>query len=112
MQISKIYSIYDRKAQYYLPLFNDRTDADAIRRFTEIVTVSDTPVSKYPADYDLVRLGALDLESGQIVPEYPVGTLLNGLVALQNAQTERSRYKVLLERPEQVDIEEILAENP
>ena len=54
MQIHKLYSIYDRKAAYYLPAFQMRSHADAERQFSEIVTSSDTPISKYPADYDRV----------------------------------------------------------
>lgn len=109
MQEAKIYSIYDRKAAYYLPLFNMRGHADALRQFSEIVVNSDTPIAKYPADYDLVCLGSIDLETGSIAPTYPVETLINGLVSLQNAQLERSRYAKLL-KSEQVDIEELIAE--
>jgi len=109
MQEARIFSIYDRKAAYYLPLFTMRSDAEAVRQFTEIVTQSDTSVSKYPADYDLVCLGWIDLEKGHIEPIYPCDTLINGLVALQNAQIERSRYAKIL-KSDQVDIEEIIAE--
>lgn len=109
MQEAHIYSIYDRKAAYYLPLFNQRGHADANRQFTELVINSDTPIAKYPADYDLVCLGSIDLETGRIDPIYPVETIINGLVALQNAQLERSRYAKVL-KSEQVDIEELIAE--
>lgn len=109
MQTATIYSIYDRKAAYYLPLFTMRGDADAIRQFTGIVTQSDTDVSKYPADFDLVSLGGIDLENGRIEPEYPVRTIINGLVAFQTAQTERARYAKILSNP-QTDIEDLIAE--
>lgn len=108
MQINNLYSIYDRKAAYYLPLFTMRSHADAERQFSEIVTNSDTPVSKYPADYDLVCLGQMNLETGQIVPTYPCETLINGLVSLQNAHFERSRYAKALNS--QVDLEDLIAE--
>jgi len=109
MQNGTLYSIYDRKAAYYLPLFTVRSDADAIRQFTDIITQSDTNVSKYPADYDLVSLGEIDLEIGRIEPVYPARTIINGLVAFQAAQTERARYAKILSNP-QVDIEELIAE--
>lgn len=109
MQEAHIYSIYDRKAQYYLPLFTQRGHADAQRQFTELVTQSDTPIAKYPADYDLVCLGSIDLETGRIEPTYPCETLINGLVSLQNAHVERSRYAKVLQT-EQVDIEDLIAE--
>lgn len=108
MQIHHLYSIYDRKAAYYLPVFTLRSHAEAERQFTEIVTQSETPVSKYPADYDLVCLGQINLETGQIAPTYPCETLINGLVSLQNAHLERSRYAKALNP--QMDLEEVLAE--
>nr|QJB20245.1 MAG: nonstructural protein [Microvirus sp.] len=108
MQIHNLYSIYDRKAAYYLPVFTMRSHADAERQFTEIVTASETPVAKYPADYDLICLGEIDLETGRITPTYPVETLVNGLVTLQNAHLERSRYAKAVNQ--QVDLEELLAE--
>lgn len=107
--INHLYSIYDRKAAYYLPIMTVRSDADAERQFQEIVVQSDTPVSKYPADYDLVCLGSIDLEHGRIDPTYPVRTLINGLVSLQQAQTERQRYAKILNDP-QIDIESLIAE--
>lgn len=110
MQTSNIYSIYDRKAGYYLPVFNLRSDADALRSFTDMVVSSDTPVSKYPADFDLIRLASMDLETGLVTPVFPVHIVINGLVCLQTAQVERSRYQALMSQ--QMDIEDVLAENP
>lgn len=103
-----IYSVYDRKAQYYLPIFTRRSDADAQRQFAEIVATSDTPISKYPADFDLVRLGTIDLETGSIEPEHPMGLLINGLVSLQALNAERKRYSQSL--GEQMDVEAFIAE--
>lgn len=108
MQIAQIYSVYDRKAAYYLPLFTMRGDADAERQFASIVTQSETDISKYPADFDLVSLGSIDLQLGSIEPTYPVRTIVNGLVAFQAAQAERARYSKILSSP-QVDIEELIA---
>lgn len=107
MQVN-LYSIYDRKAQYYLPLFQASSDAQAERQFAQIVTQSETDVSKYPADFDLVRLGALNVETGYIEPEQPIGLIINGLVSLQAANSERNRYKKALDNP-QVDLEDLIA---
>lgn len=94
--ISNIYSIYDRKAGYYLPLFMARTEGEALRQFNQIVIGSDTDISKYPADFDLVLLGTIKLESGVITPEELPEPIINGLVALQNVTTERRRYERML----------------
>lgn len=97
MQISNLYSVYDRKAGYYLPIYQARTDTDAIRAFTETVVTSDTPISKYPADFELCHLGVLDLDSGSILPNDKIRIILNGLSALQASQAERARYKDALD---------------
>lgn len=91
-----IFSTYDRKAQYFLPPFTAMSDADAIRTFTEAVVASDLPLSKYPADFDLVRLGNIDLIEGTIFPQVPTTLLINGLVALTDAHRERARYQAVL----------------
>lgn len=92
-----VYSIYDRKAQYYLPPFACRGDAEAHRTFAEAVTNSETPLAVYPADFDLVRLAVMDLETGAITADMPQ-LLINGLVALEAAHTERRRYAAIMER--------------
>jgi len=92
-----LFSIYDRKAQYYLAPFTARSETDALRVFNEAVISSETPVSQYPADFDLLALGAVDLETGVLTPEMPTPRpIINGLVALTNAQRERSRYQAIM----------------
>lgn len=99
-----IYTIFDRKASYCLPVFSAKTDVDAIRQFKEIVVSSDTDVSKYPADFDLIAIADLDQYTGQTLPIQPLRILINGLVAIQEVNTERVRYKKVL--TEQLDIED------
>lgn len=92
-----LYSIYDRKAQVYLPPFTAQHEAMALRTFAEAVVSSETPVSQYPADFDLLLLGAVDVETGILVQETPSPRpIINGLVALTNAQRERQRYQSIL----------------
>lgn len=98
-----IYSIYDRKAQYFLPVFQLKADGEAIRAFTNMVVSSDTDVSRYPGDFDLVKLASFDQHSGALV-SHQYEPLLNGLVALTTSNQERSRYKKALEG--QLDIED------
>lgn len=101
---NSIYSIYDRKAQYYLPPFTVRSDADAERAFIEAVTVSDTPIAQYPADFDLVCLGSIDLDTGMLTQDQMPRLMVNGLVALEAATRTRARYASMLpngqEKPE------------
>lgn len=97
MHLVFLYAIYDRKAQVYVPPFTAMNDATAVRMFSEAVVTSETPVSQYPADFDLLLLGAVDLETGVLTPEMPTPRpIVNGLVALTNAQRERQRYQAIL----------------
>lgn len=96
MSVNGLYSIYDRKAQYYLPAFQADRDITAHRQFNDLVVTSDMPISRYPADFDLIRLGTIDTETGEITPEFPVGLLINGLVALEGINRERARYASVL----------------
>lgn len=93
-----IYSIYDRKAQYYLPPFACRGDAEAHRTFAEAVTTSETPLATYPADFDLVWLATMDLETGVVTGSMP-RLIINGLVALEAAHAQRRRYAQVLNPP-------------
>lgn len=98
--VLQIFSTFDRKAQNYLGVFTVRSEAEAIRSFTEAVMTSETPISQYPADFDLHRMGSVDMESGEITPEYPPYPVVNGLVCLTQAHSERSRYQRLLQQPD------------
>lgn len=93
---NSIYSIYDRKAQYYLPPFTVRSDADAERAFMEAVTMSETPISQYPADFDLVHLGTIDLDTGALTQDHMPRLMVNGLVALEQAARTRARYAAVI----------------
>jgi hypothetical protein len=108
MNILHLYAAYDRKAQYYLPLFQTRSEGEAVRSFTEAVLNPETPLSRYPAEFDLCLLGDMDVETGEIFPKQPVGLIINGLVAMEAAHKERARYAKALNP--QVDIEELIAE--
>ena len=103
-----IFAVYDRKAAYYLPTFQARTEVDAIRSFTDAIMGGETPLSKYPADYDLVRVASMDTESGRVTPAWPVDLITNGYTAYDLALKERGRYAKALNS--QVDIEELIAE--
>lgn len=91
-----IYCTFDRKAQYCLPLFSAQNDVTAVRMFTEAVLTSETPVSQYPADFDLLRVGTVDLATGLLQGFVTPTPVVNGLVALTDAQRERARYQAIL----------------
>jgi hypothetical protein len=62
----KIYSIYDNKAQAFLPLFQVRADGEALRQFKELANNKQTNISKYPEDFALMEMGTFDDAHGKI----------------------------------------------
>lgn len=91
----KLYSVFDRKGAYYLPLFQAHTDGEAVRQFMELVVSSETPISRFPSDYQLVWIGELDLHSGLITQD-DISFIISGEQALLEANRDRKRYRDML----------------
>jgi hypothetical protein len=60
-----MYSIYDRKTNVYHPPFLQQTDASAERAF-RIILNKDSLMSTYPDDYDCVKVGTFNDDSGKV----------------------------------------------
>lgn len=58
--IQKIFSVYDQKAEAYLPPFYLPNRAMAVRTFTDCANAKDHQFNKHPQDYLLVELGEFD----------------------------------------------------
>ena len=64
--ITKVFSIFDSKAQMFnVPFFMTTTPA-AIRSFTDLVNDPNTPVNKHPSDFVLYELGEFDDSVGKM----------------------------------------------
>lgn len=64
--ITKVFSIFDSKAQMFnVPFFMPTTPA-AIRSFTDLVNDPQTLVCKHPADFVLYELGEFDDSVGKM----------------------------------------------
>lgn len=57
---SKLYTIYDQKAEIYLPPFCFPTHGAAVRAFTETVNDPQSNIAKHPEDYNLFYIGTWD----------------------------------------------------
>lgn len=62
--IMKVFSVRDVKAHTFSPPFYVRSDGEARRAFAGIANDARTGVGQYPEDYELVRLGEWDDETG------------------------------------------------
>ncbi len=64
--IHKIFSVYDDKADAFLPPFYQHTEAMAKRVFSDACRETAHPFNKNPDDYCLYNLGAWDDGTGYI----------------------------------------------
>lgn len=58
-----VYSIYDKVAKYYLPIFESRNDNVAIREFKN--SIKQNPFANL-SEYLLVRLGTVERDSSEV----------------------------------------------
>lgn len=86
--ISKVFTLYDSKAEVYLSPFLFGNKGEAIRAFTESLKNDQTPMSKYPQDFTLFMLGEYDNSSGAFMCGAPV-SLGNGLEFLPVISKEK-----------------------
>lgn len=76
-----IFSIYDTASASYMRPFCSLTDAQAMREFSDIVAIKDSPIGQHPEDYSLSRIGIFDDQNAKIDPQ-DREILLTGLEAL------------------------------
>lgn len=64
--ITQCYSLYDKKAQSYATPFFTQNDATAIRAVHRLVLDANTTIACNPEDFQLVHIGALNDETGEL----------------------------------------------
>lgn len=64
---SKIYSVFDNKADVFSPPFVAATKGLATRIFADVVNDKNSQVNRYPADFKLVEIGTFDEVTGRVV---------------------------------------------
>jgi len=62
-----MYTIRDAAAQYFMPIFLAKTDAQAARMFSESMGMNRT----HKADYVLFRVGSFDSDNGTVTSTDP-----------------------------------------
>lgn len=84
-----MFSVYDIKAKTYCAPFIATNNAVAIRDFSHAANHPDTPVSQYPSDYILYKIGDFNDETGELMSSLPhnLGRASDYIVA-KNTLTE------------------------
>ena len=71
----KIYTIYDQKAEAYLPPFYMQNNQMAVRALSDSVNNEEHQFGKYPEDYTLYTLGEFD-DSTSIIKQFKESPML------------------------------------
>ena len=80
--ITKVFSVYDQKAEAYLLPFFFKNTGEAMRAFTTAINDSGSTLGKHYADYNLFEVGEFD-DSTALLRNYdPVINLGNGIEVL------------------------------
>lgn len=66
-----VFSLFDRKAGDYGGLVLSKNEEMAKRTLLEAMLKSESLLSKYPDDYDLMLLGEFDDETGELSGSFP-----------------------------------------
>lgn len=69
--MSKIYGVFDVKADAFLHIMVLNTNGQATRGFADVVNDPNSQVSRHPEDYKLMVLADFDESSGRISPKDP-----------------------------------------
>lgn len=67
-----VFSVFDTKAECYLPPFTFPAIGQGVRMFVDICTDDSHPVGKHYADYRLCRIGEFDDTEGVLTSGPPI----------------------------------------
>lgn len=70
-----VFTVYDHKAEAYLPPFTMKTLGLATRTFAELANDKGHNFGKYPTDFSLWQIGTFSEDSGVITPLAPFRSL-------------------------------------
>lgn len=79
----RLFSIYDEKAQAWLPPFAFIHQAQALRAFSDCLNSKDHQFAQHPEDYTLAQIGEWDEQSGVLV-SFEKKTILGNGIEVKN----------------------------
>lgn len=84
--LHKLFTIYDEKAEVFLPPFFVPTLGIALRAFTDTINSKDHQFGKHPADYTIFQLGSFDDATAEL-EQKPKKSLGNGVEFIDATHT-------------------------
>lgn len=82
----RVFSVFDRKAVAYLPIFQSPETGMASRSFSDAVTNPESPFNKHPEDYILYEIGCFDDSKGLLEPYSEIIHVIEASACLQMAR--------------------------
>lgn len=98
---TKLYCVKDAKSGLFSHPIHEHTDDLAIRNFVSAVGAAEGPMSQYPEDFTLFRVGEYDNELGMLFAEQPY-SLMSGIEGLKKGRERSEKLEAL-----QKEIEEL-----
>jgi len=77
--MTKVFAIYDSKAEAYGKPFHYNSRGEAIRGFQEALKDEKTTFAKYPADFTMFEIGEYDELTAELTPYAAKIALGNGI---------------------------------
>jgi len=100
MNILKMFSIHDQKANAYITPFFLPNEGMAIRAFSDSINDPNHAFSRHPDDYTLFEIGTFGDTEGHLEPHTKPVSLGNGV----------QYVKAIQPPPTQIDLEEVFGE--
>lgn len=85
-----LYVVRDVEARYAGQVLTFRHDAVATRWFADMVQDPQTSINKHPRDHELVQVGTLDDETGEVAQMPPRVVLTGGQVLDLMKESDRA----------------------
>lgn len=93
--ISQAFSVYDSKAEAFLPPFFTSTPALAMRSFAEAANNSEHNFHRYAGDFTLFHIGVFDDSKGELVPLKAHGNLGTALTFIVRPESPEIPLELL-----------------
>jgi len=90
----RIFTVFDVKAQAYLPPFCLHERGLAIRAFADCVNSKDHQFGKHPGDYTLFEMGSFD-DSKAVIDSHAAEKVVNGVEVIVSDFSEETAQNVL-----------------
>ncbi len=81
--LMRIFTVYDCKAEAYLPPFYNQSRGSALRSFSDTVNDQNSLIAKHSADFTLFELGAWDDQDAEFTPHQTKINLGTGIEFLE-----------------------------